>query len=134
MKRRILILSIAAAATLGAFQWTNQKKTKPRDPNIRTLVGVVQLPDESPAQGAVVKLKNLKNLQIRSFITQTDGKYNFQNLSTNTDYEVRAEFKDMVSQKRTLTIFDTRRDAIMNLRLEPAGHKDPPPDGDATKQ
>jgi hypothetical protein len=134
MTRRLLVLAIAAAATLAAFQWTNQKKTKPRDPNIRTLAGVVQLPDESPAQGAVVKLKNLKNLQVRSYITQTDGKYTFQNLSTSTDYEIRAEYKDSASPKRTLTVFDTRFDAVMNLRLEPVTRKDPPPGGDAAKQ
>jgi hypothetical protein len=104
---------------LAAAQWTNQKKSKPRDPTIRNVQGVVSLPDGSPSEGAVVKIKNLKTLQIRSYITQADGKYQFHNLSTNIDYELTAEWKDHASSKRTLTVFDNRLDAVMNLKLEP---------------
>ena len=86
---------------------------------IRNVSGIVQLPDDTPAQGAVVQLKNLKSLQVRSFITQDGGKYIFQNLSTNADYELKAEFKGMASGRRTLSIYDTRLDAIVNLKLEP---------------
>lgn len=123
MERRTLVMAATVAAlscALASAQWTNQKKTKPRDPTIRNVQGVVSLPDGSPAEGAVVKIKNLKTLQIRSYITQTDGKYQFQNLSTNIDYELTAEWKDHASSKRTLTVFDNRLDAIMNLKLEPA--------------
>ena len=41
--------------------------------------------------GAVVQLKDTKSLQIRSFYTQKDGSYHFAGLSTNIDYELRAE-------------------------------------------
>jgi len=70
--------------------------------------------------GAVVKLKNMRNLQVRSFITQADGKYMFQNLSSTVDFELKAEYKGMASPARTLTIYDTRLDPIINLKLEPA--------------
>ncbi|MBI5083616.1 MAG: carboxypeptidase regulatory-like domain-containing protein [Acidobacteria bacterium] len=132
MTRRLLLALVLSVAALSAFQWTNQKKEKPRDPNTRNVSGLVSLPDGSPAVGAVVQLKNRKSLQVRSFITQTSGKYQFQNLSTGADYELKAEFKDLASSTRTLTIFDTRLDAIVNLQLEPkkAGEKAPPPAGE----
>lgn len=125
LNRRLLLLplfSLLLALTAGA-QWTNKKKEKPRDPTIRSLQGLVTLPDESPAEGAVVKLKNLKTLQVRSYITQKDGKYHFQNLSTNIDYEVVADFRDFASSTRTLSVFDSRFEAIINLKLEPGKDK-----------
>ncbi len=100
-----------------AAQWTNKKKEKGRDTSIRNLQGVVTLPDSSPARGAVVKLKNLKTLQVTSFITPADGKYGFHNLSSNIDYEVRADFNELSSDKRTLSVFDSRLDAVINLPL-----------------
>lgn len=116
------LLGLLLATTAGA-QWTNKKKEKPRDPTIRSLQGIVTLPDETPAEGAVVKLKNLKTLQVRSYITQKDGKYQFQNLSTNIDYEVTSDFKEMSSATRTLSVFDSRFEAIINLKLEPGKDK-----------
>lgn len=113
-----LIVLLLSAVLAPGMQWTNQKKEKKRDPNIRNVSGVVTLPDGSPAAGAVVQLKNLKTLQIRSFIARDDGKYQFRNLSTSIDYELIASYDGMESPKRTLTIFDTRLDAVVNLKLE----------------
>lgn len=124
MSRKTFLLVFAFVLPLAAFQWTNQKKDKGRDRSIRTLTGEVRLPDDSLAEGAVVQIKNLKTLQIRSFITQKDGKYNFQNLSSGVDFEIRATLKDLASPKRMLTVYDTRLDPVINLKLEPSGKKD----------
>ncbi len=85
----------------------------------RNLQGVVTGPDEAPMNGAVVYLKNTKTLQIRSFITKDGGTYYFHGLSPDIDYEVRAEAKaqEMASPTRTLSSFDSRRDAVINLKL-----------------
>lgn len=99
-------------------RWESGKKGKPRDANSRNLEGTVRLPDGNIAVGAVVKLKNLKTLQVRSYITQDDGKYRFDNLSTNIDYEVQGQSKGMESAVRTLSVFDNRLDAVINLKLE----------------
>jgi hypothetical protein len=99
--------------------WTSGKKDKPRDPNSRNVEGMLTLPDDKPAGGGIVKLKNLKTLQIRSYITQRDGLYHFYSLSTNVDYELTGEFKNMASPTRTLSVFDKRLDAIVNLKLDP---------------
>jgi hypothetical protein len=112
----LIVFTLGAAA----FQWTNDKKDKPRDRTHRDVTGIVMLQDESPVNGAVVKLKNLRTLQVRSFITQADGKYAFQNLSSSVDFELKAEYKSMASSTRGLTIYDTRLDPIINLKLEPA--------------
>lgn len=117
-RRRLTIVALCLCLALPlSAQWTNQKKEKGRDPNVRNLQGVVTLPDGNPARGAVVKLKNLKSLQVTSFITPADGKYRFHNLSSNIDYEVRADFNDLSSDKRMLSVFDSRLDAVINLPL-----------------
>lgn len=124
MRRRLIVGGMAAlllAFVATAFQWSsdNTKKEKKRDKNHRDVVGLVTLPDDQPASGAVVKLKNLHSLEVHSFITQADGKYAFQHLNSNMDYELRADFKDMASPARKLLVYDTRLDPVINLKLEP---------------
>ena len=68
--------------------------------------------------GAVVQLKNTKTLQIRSFITRDSGTYYFHGLGTDVDYELRADFNGASSKTRTLSSFDTRKQPVVNLKLE----------------
>ena len=53
-----------------------------------------------------------------TFITGQDGSYRFNNLSPNIDYEVRAESNGRKSQVKTLSTFDTRKQAHINLKLD----------------
>lgn len=83
----------------------------------RTVQGTVTKADGAAASGAVVQLKNLKTLQIRSFITKDDGTYYFNGLSTDIDYELKADFQGAASRNKTLSSFDDRKQAIINLEL-----------------
>lgn len=89
------------------------------DPNGRTLEGTVQDEQENMIEGAVVKLKNKKSLQVVSFITRVDGKFRFTQLRKDVDYEVQADHKNLASTPRTLSVFDERKKVIMTLKLEP---------------
>jgi hypothetical protein len=95
-----------------------QKKKKGED-QTRSVQGVVTGPEDKPVHGAVVQLKNTKTLLIRSFLTQPDGSYYFHGLSPDIDYEITAHTEDLASGTRTLSAFDNRKEAIMNLRLNP---------------
>lgn len=130
MMRRFVhasILSLLATALACAQATYNPDKPPPlfkgdkkkEDPSIRTLQGLVKGADENPLDGAVVKIKNIKTLQIRSFITKADGQYTFGGLSTNADYEVWADFQGGSSDTRTLSVFDSRKSAVINLKVEP---------------
>jgi hypothetical protein len=88
-----------------------------KDTNTRSVQGSVTTPDESAAVGAVVQLKNMKTLQIRSFITLDDGTYHFFELSPDVDYELKADFRGTTSGTKTLSSFDSRKKAIINLKL-----------------
>lgn len=117
---RTRILTLVACATLAGILpgLLASQNTKPRDATIRSVEGVVTLPDEGPVEGAVVKLKNLKTLQVLSYITQKDGKYQFNNLSTSIDYEIRADFRNYASKKRMISVFERRQDLKLDLKLE----------------
>lgn len=95
-----------------------KKKDKDEDANTRAVGGVVRNEADEPVDGAVVQLKDTKTLRVRSYITQADGQYRFYGLSPNVDYEVRADFKDTASDTKTLSLFDSRKQAVINLKLD----------------
>ncbi len=88
------------------------------DENVRSVSGSVRLPNEDAVDGAIVQLKDTKSLKVRSFITQTDGSYRFHGLSTNVDYELSARFKDLSSDIKTLSVYDSRKQAILNFKVQ----------------
>jgi hypothetical protein len=93
-------------------------KKEEEDPNGRRVRGSVKEPDGSPAGGAVVKIKNMKTLSVRSYITKDDGKYSFGSLRMDAEYRLQAEHQGRVSNVRTLSVFDERKDVTVDLRLE----------------
>jgi hypothetical protein len=93
------------------------QKKKDDSGNGRTVQGAVTAADGSAVNGGVVQLKNLKTLQIRSFITKEDGAYYFNGLSQDIDYELKADYQGASSRTKTLSSFDSRKQAVVNLEL-----------------
>jgi hypothetical protein len=71
-----------------------------------------------PVPGAVVLLKDLKTLQIRSYIAQNDGKYHFYGLSSDINYQVRAESRNMSSPTKSISVFDSHSRIVVKLKLK----------------
>jgi hypothetical protein len=90
---------------------------KDENANVRTVQGVVNSAQGEAVNGAVVQLKNVKTLQIRSFITRDNGSYYFHGLNTDVDYQLRADYNGASSGDKTLSSFDNRKTAVMNLKL-----------------
>jgi len=115
--RRIWVFAALALllAVPGAFA---QKKNKgDEQANTRSVQGTVLAADDTAVNGAVVQLKNTKTLQIRSYITKEDGAYYFHGLSTDVDYELKADYQGASSPSKTLSSFDSRKEATLNLKL-----------------
>lgn len=112
-------LCVALAAIVLSVPAGLAQNSKKKTEQTRVVQGTVTAPDASVVNGAVVQLKNLKSLQIRSFITQNDGTYHFNELSPDIDYELHATYSGMSSSTRTLSSFDSRKQAILNLKLNP---------------
>jgi protocatechuate 3,4-dioxygenase beta subunit len=111
--------SLAAALVLALLSigaMAADKKDK-EDANTRSVQGTVSDNAGGPVNGAVVQIKNTKTLQIRSFITKENGSYYFHGLSPDVDYEIKADFQGASSSAKTLSSFDSRKDATINLKL-----------------
>ena len=106
------VLAVACAQLLPA-----QRNKDKDDPTVRSLQGQVVDPDDKPAPGAVVQLKDTRTLQVRSFITQANGEYRFSGLRADTDYEIKADYNGMTSDSKRLSNFDNRKIATVNLKL-----------------
>jgi len=113
--RRIFFLTMAVALLLLSVSAALAQK-KGQD-QTRSVQGLVSTPSDDPASGAVVQLKNTKTLEIRSFITKDNGSYYFHNLSPDVDYELQARYQDSASSTKTLSAFDSRKQATINLKL-----------------
>jgi hypothetical protein len=107
----IVAVVLALAVTAPA-----QKKDK-NDATTRGLQGLV-LDDDKPVPGAVVQLKDMRTLTIRSFISQGDGTYHFFGLKVDNDYQIKADHNDRSSGWKTLSVFDARKEPVINLKLE----------------
>jgi len=113
--RRLWLLLLAVSLLAGPAAFA--QKDKKGDSQNRSVSGMVTTPDDQPVSGAVVQLKNTKSLQIRSFITKDDGSYYFHGLSTDVDYELKADHQGASSGSKTLSSFDTRKEATINIKL-----------------
>ena len=104
---------VLLAGATGAFAAAK----KGEDQNVRSVQGTVSDAADNAVSGAVVQLKNTKTLQIRSFITKEQGAYYFHGLSPDVDYELKAEYQGASSPTKTLSSFDSRKEAVINLKL-----------------
>jgi hypothetical protein len=86
--------------------------------NTRVIEGTVEDPNGSPVKGAVVLLKDMKSLQVRSYLAQEDGKYHFFGLSTDVNYQVRAQNGTMSSSNKLVSVFDSHQRITIDLKLK----------------
>jgi len=112
--RRIFCL-VAVLAVLAASASAQDKK---HEAQLRTVRGVVTDKSENPLSGSVVFLKNMRTNSVRSSYTDDTGSYRFSGLDPNVDYELHAEKEDAKSTTRTVSSFDSRKDIVLNLKMD----------------
>ena len=115
LHRRFGLLAAMALLVCAASAFAASKKGE--DQNVRSVQGTVTDASDNAIDGAVVQLKNTKTLQIRSFIAKEHGAYYFHGLSPDVDYELKAEYQGQSSPNKTLSSFDSRKQAVINLKL-----------------
>jgi len=113
MLRRVMVALVVMALAASAF---GQKK--PKTPTEKSVSGTVTDATGNPVPGAIVQLKNMKTLQVRSFIAKDTGEYVFTGLTTDADYEVKADSNGKSSATKTVSLFDDRTEMKINLQLK----------------
>ncbi len=92
---------------------------KDKDKNqLKSLTGTVVGEGEAPLPQAVVYLKNMKTLAVKSFIADDTGTFRFFALSPNTDYQVYAEYNGQRSGTKTVSAFDSKTKVEMTLKID----------------
>jgi hypothetical protein len=114
MWRRVCSLAVVFAL----FASTGPAQDKKREAQLRTVRGVVEDKSDSPISGSVVFLKNVRTNSVRSSYTDDSGSYRFSGLDPNADYELHAEKEGAKSSTRTVSSFDSRKDIVLNLKIE----------------
>jgi hypothetical protein len=106
----LLLLTCAAAGPLSFSQSLAQ--------SMRVVQGRVLNDDNQPQQNAVVYLQDQKSLQVRTYITEVDGRYRFGQLSSDVDYQLWAEYKGHKSKTRSISSFDSKKELNFDLKIE----------------
>ena len=104
----LLVFFTAAAAAQG----------NKREAQLRTVRGVVIDKSETPIPASVIFLKNTRTNAVRSYIADDAGNYRFSGLDPNADYEIHAEKDGAKSPTRTVSSFDSRKDIVINLKID----------------
>ena len=106
----ILLVAVAVAGASAGDQ--------KRESQLRTVLGTVVDKQDAPLPSSVVYLKNLRTMTVKTHIADDTGHYRFSGLDPNVDYEIYAEHQDLVSAKRTISSFDSRKEIVINLKVD----------------
>lgn len=107
--------SLAVLVLLGAFATAAAAQ---QEGQLRTVRGTVLNSSNAPLASAVVYLKNMKTLAVRTYISSSRGHYRFSGLDPNADYRIHAEHFDLTSGTHTISSFDSRREIIIDLKVD----------------
>lgn len=68
--------------------------------------------------GATVFLRNAKTKSIRSYTSTKDGRFRFAQVNMSEDYDLWAEKDGKKSATKTVSSWDTRKEAEYELRIK----------------
>ena len=119
MKRvsRTLRILLAAGLVLAPAALVLRAPAAQAQQGFRTVNGEVTDKGGAAVKGAVVHLKDSKSMAQRTYITAEDGQYKFAQLSTSSDYEIWAEAAGNKSGSKSISSFDNKNSATINLKM-----------------
>jgi carboxypeptidase family protein len=118
----ISALLLACAASVWA-------QVRPADPYVRypapakgqatskNLAGEVVNSQGGKLSQAVIHLKDKKTLEVKTRISDEQGKYVFRGLDRDADYEVHAEYQGASSANKSVSHFDDRDEVYLVLEV-----------------
>ena len=116
---RLVVGAALAALAFGAFSLPS-RSTLAYAQNLgqRVVAGAVVDAGSSPLEGATVFLRNEKSKSIRSYTSAKDGRFRFTQVSMSDDFELWAEKNGKKSATKTVSSWDTRKEAEYELKIK----------------
>lgn len=121
MKKALAVLAglmLAVTVAVAQLPAPQFRQVKDRAPQTRILTGMVSNQQGNPLADSVVYLTNTRTMGVKTYIVGKDGMYRFPSLSPNIDYQVYAQYQSHKSDTKTLSSFDSRPNAVINLKVE----------------
>jgi hypothetical protein len=110
----IVAVCVSVCLMLGALPAAAQVASQP---TVRTLSGIVMDPSHEPIRGAIVELRNESSHELVTYITETNGSYDFKRLDGNADYVVWVVFRGRHSPTHTISKFDSHMAKVINFTV-----------------
>ena len=89
-----------------------------QDFGLKNLQGKVFDAGDAPINSAIVYLKNSRNNDVKTYLSDKDGSYRFAGLQADTDYSVWAAYHGQKSGTKTVSSFDTRKQVYIDLKIK----------------
>lgn len=115
--RKLVIRSILLVSILIPLMASPARAERAQS-STKTLQGKVLSSSDKPISGAIVYLQDSKTNGIRSFISTSDGSYHFGQLGADTDYQIWARYKNVKSDTKGVSSYDSRSKVVINLRIQ----------------
>ena len=97
---------------------SHQALAQSKSPLQRVVDGRVDDKSGAAIPGAVVYLKDIKSLSVKTFICAADGKFHFGQLSQDGDYELWAELNGKHSKTKHISSFSSQNNFNFSLTIE----------------
>jgi len=116
----VLVMGLAAASlseaqvtfrNIGGAKKVDEAKTK-------TIHGIVQDQRGKPITAARVSIRNTKDNTVRTVTTDATGNYSVKGLPPDINYEVRADFRGVISERKAVSALLDREDNLVNFDLD----------------
>ena len=98
----------------------NDKPKNQKESNTRTILGTVKDSSDNVVSKAIVQLKDLKTSKVVDFVTKDDGKFVFNDLPMDINFELGAKHGELTAPVKKVSIYDTRKSVILNFQLTAA--------------
>ena len=113
----MVAFALMCASAASIFPQTQAPVVGQNSGTTRSIEGRVLNREGGAIPSAVVLLKDTKTLQVRSYIAQADGRYHFYGLSTDVNFQLRAEANGFTSKVKTVSVFDSHKVVKLDLKV-----------------
>lgn len=114
----VILLALALTASGQGIQLKGVGgKGRVNTPKTKNIHGAVTDQSGKPVPGANVQVLNTKDNTSRTLKTDDAGLYSIDGLKPDVNWEVRADFKGVVSERKSISAFLDREDNLINFQL-----------------